>query len=156
MTQFKLACALALALVACKKESKPEAGKTGTTEAAPAAKGAPAATAATGGGAADNSDPAKVVEQIFAAASSGKADALPGLCDPAGTGDGDVKDVCGAKPGSPKWEEFTTYFSKGKIDGAPTVEGDSASVAILFGPDGTKKEKMNLRKIDGKWYLAGF
>jgi len=164
MTQMKIACALALALalVGCKKEATNEAGKadpTAAPAAAPPAKtadpqAAPAAPA--GGGTADNSDPVKVVEQIFTAASSGKADALAGLCDPAGTGDGDVKDVCGSKPGAPKWDEFTKYFAKGKVDGAPTVEGDSASVKILFGPDGTKQETMKLRKIDGKWYLAGF
>ncbi len=165
-----LACTLALALVACKKETKVEAGKDPMTAPAADPKMAPPATPpaadpatpppatppAAGGATSDNSDPVKVVEQIFAAASSGKADALAGLCDPAGTGDGDVKDVCGSKPGSPKWDEFVKYFSKGKVAGAPKVEGDSAAVAILFGPNGTKKETMNLKKIDGKWYLAGF
>lgn len=160
-----LACTLALALVACKKESKPEAAKPDPAKAAEAPKPAPEADpqaapvappSTGGGGAADNSDPVKVVEQIFAAASSGKADALAGLCDPAGTGDGDVKDVCGAQPGSPKWDQFTKYFAKGKIDGAPQLEGDSAAVNFLFGPDGTKKETMKLQKIGGKWYLGSF
>lgn len=160
-----LACSLALALVACKKEAKPEAAKAEPANApeapsktAPAGEpqGAAVAQPSTGGAPADNSDPVKVVEQIFAAASSGKADALAGLCDPAGTGDGDVKDVCGAQPGSPKWDQFTKYFAKGKIDGAPQLEGDSAAVTFLFGPDGTKKETMKLQKIGGKWYLASF
>src|SRR5687768_15925215 len=121
MTQrIMLALTVALTLVACKKEVKTEAGKTDPAalvkdpsmapadpKTAPAAdpKTAPVTPPAAGGAMADNSGPAKVVEQIFAAASSGKADALAGLCDPAGSGDGDVKDVCGAKPGSPKWEE---------------------------------------------------
>jgi hypothetical protein len=130
-----LASSLCIALVACKKDSKETTG----------------AAAAT-----DHSDPVKVVEQIFAAASSGSANALPGLCDPAGTGDGDVKRVCGAKPGDPKWDEFKSYFAKGKVDGAAQIEGDKAAVKFQFGPDGTKQETMNLKKIDGKWYLASF
>jgi hypothetical protein len=132
LKQILLMSSLCVALVACKKET------------------AGAATAT------DHSDPVKVVEQIFAAAQSGNADALPGLCDPAGTGDGDVKRVCGAKPGAAKWDEFKSYFAKGKIDGAATIEGDKAAVKFLFGPDGTKQETMNLKKIDGKWYLGGF
>lgn len=113
---------------------------------------APAAAAA----AADNSDPVKVVEQIFAAANRDSAAALPGLCDPAGGGDGDVKRVCGSKPGDAKWDEFKTYFAKGKVTGAATIEGDTAAVNFTFGPDGTKEETMNLKKVDGKWYLDGF
>jgi hypothetical protein len=129
MTQLKTACALALVLVACDKGSKPGSA---------------------------NSDPVKVVEQIFAAARSGNADALPGLCDPAGTGDGDVKSVCASKPGDPTWDRFTRDFSKGKVDGPAAIEGDTAAVKILFGRDGTRDETMNLTKIDGKWYLARF
>lgn len=134
-----LASSLCFALVACKKD---------------AATGAAPSTAAPA--AADNSDPVKVVEQIFAAASSGSASALPGLCDPAGGGDGDVKRVCGSKPGDEKWEEFKTYFAKGKVSGPAAIEGDKAAVKFTFGPDGTKEETMNLKQIDGKWYLDGF
>jgi hypothetical protein len=128
-----LGSSLCIALVACKK------GESG---------GAPAA--------ADNSDPVKVVEQIFAAASSGSAGALAGLCDPAGSGDGDVKRVCASKPGDAKWDEFKTYFAKGKVAGAAAVEGDKAEVKFTFGPDGTKEETMKLTKIGEKWYLASF
>lgn len=141
MKSILLVSSLSVALFACKKETNGAAGGADN-------KGAPAAV--------DNSDPVKVVEQIFAAASSGNAAALPGLCDPAGTGDGDVKSVCGSKPGGEKWDEFKTYFAKGKVDGAAAIEGDKAAVKFLFGPDGTKEETMNLKKIDGKWYLEGF
>ena len=156
---------LAIATAGCKKEAKPaepaKDDKPAPTE--PAAKGAdpappapdnaaPAAPAAK----LDNSDPAKVVEFVFAAAASGKPDGLAGLCDPAGGGDGDVKDICGAKAGDPKWEEFVTYFAKGKVSGPAKVEGDTAAVEIMFGPKGNKKETINLKKIDGKWYLDGF
>ena len=128
---MKLACALALALVACKKGSS-------------------------GGGGMDNSDPVKVVEQIFAVASSGNADALAGLCDPAGSGDGDVKTVCARKPGDPTWDRFVKDWSKGKVDGAATIEGDTAAVKFLFGRDGTRSETMNLTRVGGKWYLGSF
>lgn len=133
-----LASALCVAVVACKKKEEAAGG------AAPAAA------------AADNSDPVKVVEQIFAAASSGSAAALPGLCDPAGGGDGDVKRVCASKPGDEKWEEFKTYFAKGKVAGPAAIEGDKAAVKFTFGPDGTKEETMNLKQVGGKWYLDGF
>lgn len=159
MTQWKLACAVALAMVACKKESneKTTAGGAAAEHAAPSEPAsAPAPAPAPAPSSDASSDPVKVVEQIFAAARTGKADALPGLCDPAGTGDGDVKDVCSAAPGSPKWDQFTKYFSTGTIDGPANVEGDRAAVSFLFGPGGTKKETMNLTKIDGKWYLASF
>ncbi len=158
-------CAVALAVVACKKEGKNEPGKAdpattpAASGAAPAAAppAAPVAPPSAGGGAtADNSDPVKVVEQIFAAASSGKADALAGLCDPAGSGDGDVKSVCGSKPGDPTWDRFARDFSKGKVEGAPTIEGDTAAVTFLFGRDGTRKETMNLNRVGGKWYLGSF
>jgi len=53
-------------------------------------------------------------------------------------------------------EPFATFFSKGKINGNATIEGDKAQVPILFGPDGTKDETMNLVKKDNKWYLQSF
>jgi hypothetical protein len=137
-----LALSLALALFAsgaCKKDDK-AAGAGGG--------GKPAAV--------DNSDPVKVVEHVFAAAAAGTADGLAGLCDPAGSGDGDVKRVCGANPQDPKWSEFTSYFAKGKVKGAPRTDADSAEVDFTFGPDGTKEETMKLKKIGGKWYLGSF
>ena len=158
---------LALATAGCKKEPAPAKMEPKTDPGKPAdpapkpADPAPGvspdkAAPATGGGAADQSDPAKVVEFIFAAAASGKSDGLSALCDPAGGGDGDVKDLCGVKAGDPMWERFVKSFAKGKVDGAAKIEGDTAAVSILFGPRGDKKETMNLKKIDGKWYLDGF
>jgi hypothetical protein len=160
-------------LVGCKKkESTPKAeDKPASTEPAmadkpvdkPADKPAdpPAGdkpAAAPAAGAVDQSDPVKVLEAVFAAAAAGKADGLAALCDPAGSGDGDVKSICASKPGDPKWAEFVSYFAKGKVKGAPKLEGDKDAAAIdfTFGPDGTKNETMKLKKIDGKWYLASF
>ncbi len=51
---------------------------------------------------------------------------------------------------------FKEYFSKGKVVGEATIEGDDAKVNILFGPDGTKEETFNMKKKDGKWYLMSF
>jgi hypothetical protein len=153
---------LAIASAGCKKESKPaEPAKTdqpAPTEPAP--KGADPAPALSPKlpetAKADQSDPAKVVEFVFAAAAAGKPDGLAGLCDPGGGGDGDVKDICGVKTGDPKWEEFVSYFGKGKVSGPAKIEGETAAVEIMFGPKGDKKETMNLKKLDGKWYLDGF
>lgn len=169
MLHLKIVCVLALALVACKKEAgktEPAGGdKAGEMKADPkpadpkptgAPAGDPPASGDTKAAAPDHSDPAKVVEAIFAAARDGKADALAGLCDPAGTGDGDVKSLCALKVGDPTWERFVRDFSKGKVEGAPTVEGDTAEVTFLFGRDGTKQEKMNLSRVGGKWYLGSF
>lgn len=157
--------AVALALAGCKKETKPadppKTDKAPPTEPAPkpadpAPAVAPDNAAPAAPGKVDNSDPVKVVEHIFAAAAAGKSDGLSALCDPAGGGDGDVKELCAVKAGDPTWERFARSFSKGKVNGPAKIEGDTAEVEILFGPRGDKKETMNLKKTDGKWYLDGF
>ena len=149
---------LAIATAGCKKEAKPaepaKDDKPAPTEPAPKSAD-PAPALPPPAAKVDQSDPTKVVEFVFAAAASGKPDGLSGLCDPAGGGDGDVKDICGVKAGDPKWEEFVTYFGKGKVSAAK-IEGETAAVEIMFGPKGDKKETMNLKKLDGKWYLDGF
>jgi hypothetical protein len=157
-----LICVLALAIAGCKKETKvtePANDKPAPTEPAPKGPDTPALSPDipdTAPGKLDQSDPVKVIEHVFAAAATGKADGLGALCDPAGGGDGDVKNICGAKPGGPKWDEFVNYFAKGKVSGPAKIDGESAAVEILFGPKGDKKETMNLKKLDGKWYLDGF
>lgn len=151
----------ALAIGACNKDKGGEpAQKTAANEpaktdpAAPEAKKEPAATP-TDSASVDHSDPVKVTEAIFAAAAAGKHESLAGLCAP-DKGDGDVKDICGATAGAPKWGEFVESFAKGKVSGPARVEGDRAEVDFMFGPDGSKKETMKLEKTDGKWYLASF
>ena len=164
-------CLLSLILctaVACKKNNNEKAAdKPATTE--PATKATdkadkptdkptdkPSDPPATPAGGVDQSNPVKVLEQVFAAAAAGKPDGLAGLCDPAGSGDGDVKRICASKPDDPKWKEFVEYFAKGKVEGAPRVTGDAAEIDFMFGPDGSKKETMKLKQIGGKWYLASF
>ena len=71
--------------------------------------------------------------------------------------DGDVKDVCSVGEGPPEAQkEFREYFSTGKITGPARIEGERAQVDFLFGPNGRKKETMNLTRHDGKWYLSSF
>ncbi len=106
----------------------------------------------------DMSDPVKVVEAIFEAARTNNAKLLGGLCDPTGENDGDTKRLCkiASDTGGEGMAELVKYFAKGKVTGKAVITGDRAVVPFLFGPDGKKKEEMNLIKRDGKWYLSSF
>lgn len=96
--------------------------------------------------------PEGVVNIIFDAAKSKDYSKLSTLCAP--DADGDSKRICELSDAMK--EDFVNYFSKGKTNGSSTIDGDKAAVPILFGPDGTKEETMNLVKKDGKWYLQSF
>jgi hypothetical protein len=101
--------------------------------------------------------PAGVANIIFDAAKSGDYGKLKGLCDASLEPDGDSKKVCEVAEGDQKLKDmFKEYFSKGKVVGDATIEGDNAEVKILFGPDGTKDETFKMKKKDGKWYLMSF
>ncbi|MDX2174549.1 MAG: DUF4878 domain-containing protein [Bacteroidota bacterium] len=102
-----------------------------------------------------NSSPESVVNSVFEAAKTGDISNLSKLCAPNGEGDGDTKRLCALK--SATEDDFDKYFKMGKISGNVEITDDThAKVPIMFGPDGTKAETMNLVKIDGKWYLSGF
>lgn len=103
---------------------------------------------------ATNTTPENVVNAVFTAARTGDVGKLSLLCDPAGTGDGDVKDICAVKNVSEK--DFAVYFKNGKISGTVKTDGMMAEIPILFGPDGTKPETMMLKKVGDKWYLESF
>ena len=96
--------------------------------------------------------PEGVVNTIFDAAKNKDYSKLSTLCAP--DADGDSKHICDMKEEDK--ESFVSYFSKGKVNGSAAITGDAAAVPILFGPDGTKEETMNLVKKDGKWYLQSF
>ena len=117
----------------------------------PAADPAPAAAP----GSVDQTDPAAVVAVVFEAAKTGDTSKLAGLCHPDVDADGDVKDLCAMTKDHEKWSEFEEYFKDGAVAGEPTVEGETASVAIKFGPGGSESETMQLARKDGSWYLAG-
>ncbi len=111
-----------------------------------------------GGSGLDQSKPENVLEIMFEAARSGDYSQMSGLCHDDADMDGDVKDVCscGESDADPKLlESYKEYFSKGKVT-ATRIEGDKAEVDFNFGPNGTKKETMNLVEIEGKWYLSSF
>ena len=103
------------------------------------------------------STPAGVANMIFDAAKSGDYSNLKALCDASLEPDGDSKKVCEVSDGDEELKKmFKEYFTKGKVVGEATIEGDDAKVNILFGPDGTKEETFNMKKKDGKWYLMSF
>ena len=109
------------------------------------------------GAAGDQSTPKGAAEMVFSAARSGDYSHLKDLCNDALEPDGDSKHVCDVTNGDDKLKtSFKEYFSKGKVVGEATVEGDNAKVNITFGPDGTKEETFNMAKKDGKWYLVSF
>ncbi len=106
---------------------------------------------------ADQSTPAGTANIVFDAAKSGDYSKLKGLCDDSMEPDGDSKMVCNVTDGDDKLKtSFKEYFSKGKVVGEATIEGDNAKVNVLFGPEGTKEETFNMKKKDGKWYLVSF
>lgn len=105
----------------------------------------------------DFTKPESVLGAVFQAASSGRYEALAGLCDPKKENDGDTQRICDVgKAEASAQEEFAQWFKTGKITGEATISGDSAEVPFSFGPDGSKTETMRLVQRDGKWYLAGF
>ncbi|MEM7059172.1 MAG: hypothetical protein AAF557_16425 [Pseudomonadota bacterium] len=105
----------------------------------------------------DFTSPEAVTTAIFEAAQTGDSSALATLCDPRGENDGDTQEyICEMTAGSANWDEYVSYFAKGKLNGPAEVNGLKAKVPFLFGPDGTDKETMNLIQRDGKWYLSSF
>lgn len=103
------------------------------------------------------STPAGVAHMIFDAAKSGDYSKLKGLCNASLEQETDSKKICEVPEGDEKLKNnFKAYFSKGKVVGEATIEGDDAKVNILFGPDGTTSETFNMKKKDGKWYLMSF
>lgn len=98
--------------------------------------------------------PRAVAETIFNSAKSGNYDGLAALIDT--EADNDSKMIAQAVVDKKIQEEFKTYFKSGKVVGDPVINGDKASVNILFGPDGDKEETFEMVKRDGRWYLQSF
>ncbi len=107
----------------------------------------------------DHSKPEAVLAAVFDAARSGDFSALKSLLPPSGKNDRDVTQVCTVATAEDKVKKsFVSFFKKGKVTGKPRISADGlkAEVDFLFGPDGTKKETMNMLKEGGKWYLGSF
>lgn len=98
--------------------------------------------------------PRAVAEAIFDAAKTGKTDGLAVLI--AVDADGDSKMIAQAATDKKIQEEFRKYFASGKVSREPIINGDKATVDILFGPDGTKEETFEMVKKGEKWYLSSF
>ena len=111
---------------------------------------------ACGGGKAKDSqaDPRSVAEAIFDAAQTGKYENLATLID--ADADQDSKMIAQVATDQSLQEDFKKHFSKGKVAADPVVNGDKASVNILFGPDGTREETFEMVKKNDKWYLVSF
>ncbi len=109
-----------------------------------------------GKSAVDFTDPVKVVQAVFDAAKNKDIVILTTLCDPKEENDGDTRRICELTKDSEKLAEFFKWFSKGKVTGKAVITGDKAAVPFVFGPEGKRKEEMNLVNRDGKWYLSSF
>ncbi|MBK8786581.1 MAG: hypothetical protein IPN43_08810 [Chitinophagaceae bacterium] len=81
----------------------------------------------------DQGTPAGVANMIFDAAKSGDYNKLKGLCDASLEPDGDSKKVCEVSDGDEKLKTmFKEYFSKGKVVGEATIEGDDAKLIFFW------------------------
>jgi len=101
------------------------------------------------------SGPIDVVRAIFKAAKSGDYSEVSGIC--ADDADKDAKMICEIESQSEETQQkFKDEFSKGKVTGDAEINGNEASVKIMFGPDGDKEETMMLTKKGKKWYLSSF
>ena len=99
-------------------------------------------------------DPRSVAEAIFDAARSGNYGGLAVLID--ANADTDAKMITQVSADKTIQDQFKEHFSKGKVSAEPVVSGETASVNILFGPDGTKEETFEMVRKNGKWYLKSF
>ncbi len=104
----------------------------------------------------DQSEPVRVVEALFAAARSGRYGPLAGLCDPSGENDGDTRGICALGRDPSGAAPFVAAFENGRVADSARTRGDRASVPFLFGPDGDRRETMELIRRDGRWYLSSF
>jgi hypothetical protein len=104
----------------------------------------------------DFTDPASVLQAVFAAAQTQDFSALSRLCDPLGDHDGDTQLICEITDDHPDKDAFVSYFAKAKIAGEPIIQGDEAHIPFTFGPNGDEEETMVLIQRDGKWYLLSF
>ena len=104
----------------------------------------------------EGTGPEDVLQIVFDAAKTGDFEALANLCDPLGENDGDTQMICDLSTVETNRESFIEYFSQGRISEEAVVNGDSAEVPFLFGPDGDADETMGLIQRDGQWYLLDF
>jgi hypothetical protein len=103
----------------------------------------------------DQSSPKGLADSIFAVARGGDLASLAGVAS--ADADGDAKQVAGVGAADASVQkQFRDHFGKGKVNGDAKVDGDKAEVPILFGPDGTRPETLNMVRVNGVWQLQSF
>ena len=103
----------------------------------------------------DQSSPHALTESLFAIARQGNLAELAGLAAPAAASLA-AQDMAALAEADVKEQlEFKTAFGAGKIIGEK-IHGDKAMVEIRLGPEGDRAERLNLVKVEGKWYLQDF
>lgn len=112
--------------------------------------------------------PEKVMQALFKAAKKENPKFLKNLCPPDQSNDGDTECLCALEPSYVPhgcdedsnnrlpFEEFVKYFKDGRLNGPIEIKEDRAAVPFLFGPNASRKETMNMIRIEGNWYLSSF
>ncbi|MEP7255398.1 MAG: hypothetical protein ABI666_06455 [Ferruginibacter sp.] len=109
---------------------------------------------------ADQSTPQTLAEAIFSAARNGDLSQLKNICDIPSEADRDSKEICEIINADDKSKEsFKIYYSNGKVDGEPLIEGDKARLNIKLSSSESSlifvRKVFNMAKKDGKWFLIG-
>jgi len=103
------------------------------------------------------SKPENVLEKLFNAASSKYLNNLVYLVDPYDENDKDVDRISYIEAYPPKYkQDFYDTFKHGRIIGEPIIKENKAKIEFLFGPNGSRKETMNLIKRNESWYLSSY
>ncbi|MEM7105491.1 MAG: hypothetical protein AAF502_20305 [Bacteroidota bacterium] len=112
------------------------------------------------------SDPVKVLEEVFRAAAKEDFSNLHLLCPEDKSNDGDTqKYICDVAAASEQEKrEFVNYFKSGKITGEAVISTSLSGVQVAKVPfwfnhpggESRANETMNLIRIEGKWYLSSF
>ena len=109
---------------------------------------------------ADLSTPEGTLKAVFEAARTGDFTGLAFLCDPLGENNLDTRRICDLAEAADGFfrASFVEYFRSGKLNGEAviSVDGNTAEVPFLFGPNGDQEETMRLIKRNGKWYLLDY
>ncbi|MFK8044857.1 MAG: hypothetical protein AB8B72_05140 [Crocinitomicaceae bacterium] len=101
--------------------------------------------------------PKWLLKQVFKAAKSGDFSILSKLCDPIGELDTETQRLCDVENTPPAAQkDFVKYFENGKISSDAMINGDSATVQILFGYENNASALINFVKRDGTWYMSSF
>ena len=112
------------------------------------------------------SDPKRVLKEVFRAANEQDYSNLSQLCPPNKTNDGDTQRyICDiASSSKQEIKEFISYFKSARITGEITyyLSSDGAKMAkVPFwfnhpGGESRSNETMNMVEVNGKWYLSSF